>query len=176
MLISPFAQLGMNFARLFNVITGLTAAFLSWKLARELKLKNAWLSIILVVFVPVYFSLMFAVMTEVLHGMFLVLAIWLFFKKEYRWSMIAISFLPVIRTESIVLLPLFILAFGLKKQFKVLPYIATGFVIISLAGWHFYNGFWWLITEMPYKGSAGSSVFRERSIFRIPYLLMGYRL
>ena len=164
LLISPFAQLGMNFARLFNVITGLTAAFLSWKLARKLKLRNSWLAVILVAFVPVYFSLMFAVMTEVLHGMFLVLAIWLFFKKEYRWSMITISFLPIIRTESIVLLPLFILAFGLKKQFKVLPYLATGFVIISLAGWHFYNGFWWLITEMPYKGSA-AGIYGHGTLF-----------
>ena len=164
LLISPFAQLGMNAARLFNVITGLLTAFLSWKLVKELKFKNSWVVIFFVLFIPVYFSLMFSVMTEVLHSMFLVLAVLLFLRKEYAWSAIAISFLPMVRTESIVLLPLFILAFGLKKQWKVLPLLLTGFLLISLVGWHFYNSFWWLVIEMPYKGSA-AGIYGHGTLF-----------
>ena len=164
LLVSPFAQLGMNAARLFNVFLGLLTAFLSWKLVGELKFKNSWLVIFFVLFIPVYFNLMFSVMTEVLHSMFLVLAVLLFFRKEYAWSAIAISFLPMVRTESIVLLPLFILAFGLKKQWKALPLFFVGFVVVSLAGWRFYDGFWWLVTEMPYKGSA-SGIYGHGSLF-----------
>ena len=163
-LVSPFAQLGMNVARLFNVIVGLLTAFFTWKLSRELKLKNAWLSILLVVFIPIYFSLMFSVMTEVLHSLFLVLAVWLFFKKDYWWSAVAVSFLPIVRTESIVLIPLFLLAFVLKKQWRYIPFMVTGFLIISLAGWHFYNGFWWLVTEMPYQGSA-ADIYGHGTLF-----------
>ena len=163
-LVSPFAQEGINFARLFNVIVGLLTAFFSWKLANTLKYKNSWLVVVLVVFTPIYFSLMFSVMTEVLHSLFLVLAVWLFFKKDYLWSAVAVSFLPIVRTESVVLLPLFLLAFGLKKQWKYLPLFATGFLLISLAGWHFYNSFWWLITEMPYQGSA-AGIYGHGSLF-----------
>ena len=164
LLVSPFAQLGMNAARLFNVFAGLFTALLSWKLARELKLKNSWLVIFFVLLVPVYFNLLFSVMTEILHSMFLVLAVLLFFRKKYAWSAIAVSFLPMVRTESIVLLPLFILAFGLKKQWKTLPFMATGFLIISLAGWNYYNSFWWLVTEMPYKGSA-AGIYGHGTLF-----------
>jgi len=163
-LISPFAQEGMDMARMFNVVTGLFTAFVSWKLAATLKFKNSWFVVLLVVFTPVYFSLMFSVMTEVLHSMFLVLAVWLFFKKEYLWSAVAVSFLPMVRTESIVLLPLFLLAFTLKKQWKYIPFFATGFLLVSAAGWHFYNSFWWLITEMPYKGSA-AGIYGHGSLF-----------
>ncbi len=163
-LISPFAQEGINAARLFNLITGLLAALVSWKLASTLKYKNSWLVVVLVVFTPIYFSLMFSVMTEVLHSLFLVLAVWLFFKKDYAWSAVAVSFLPMVRTESIVLIPLFLLAFALKKQWRAIPFMVSGFLIISLAGWHFYNGFWWLITEMPYKGSA-AGIYGHGSLF-----------
>ncbi len=154
LMISPFAQMGMNAARLFDVAVGLLTAFLSWKLVKELKYKNAWLVIIFVLFAPACFNLMFSVMTEVLHSMFLVLAILFFFKRSYIWSAVAVSFLPIIRNESIVLLPIFILAFALKKQWKAFPFIVTGFLIISWAGSRFHNGFWWLVTEMPYVGDA----------------------
>ncbi len=163
-LISPFAQEGMDYARLFNLVIGLFTAFFSWKLATTLKFRNSWLVVLLVFFTPVYFSLIFSVMTEVLHSLFLVLAVWLFFKKDYLWSAIAISFLPMVRTESIVLLPVFILAFGLRKQWKFIPFFSVGFLVISLAGWHFYNSFWWLVTEMPYKGNA-TGIYGHGSLF-----------
>jgi phosphopantetheinyl transferase (holo-ACP synthase) len=40
-LVSPFAQEGKNFARLFNVIVGLLTALFSWKLANTLEFKNS---------------------------------------------------------------------------------------------------------------------------------------
>ncbi len=154
LMMSPFAQLGMNVARLFNVSVGLFTAFLSWKLAVQLKFKNAWLTVLFVLFAPVYFNLMFSVMTEVLHSLFLVLAVLFFFKKKYIWSAVAVSFLPLVRNESIVLFPIFILALGLKKQWKSLPFLFTGFLLISIAGSRFHESFWWLVTEMPYNGNS----------------------
>ncbi len=163
-LISPFAQLGINYARIFNLLVGLSTAWFSWQLSRELKLKNCWLTVLLVLLTPVYFSLIFSVMTEPLHSLFLVLAVWLFFKNRFAWSAVAISFLPIIRTESVVLIPIFLFAFGLRKQWKSIPLMVTGFVIISLAGWCFHNSFWWLITEMPYKGNA-AGIYGHGSLF-----------
>ncbi len=153
-LVSPFAQLGMNFARLYNVLMGLLTAFFAWKLSRVLKLNNAWIVALLVLFTPIYFSLMFAALTEVTFSMLLMLSLLLFFQRKYIWSAVVISFLPLVRTESVVLIPLFLLAFGLKKQWKLLPLFTTGFFLISWLGRPFYKSFWWLITEMPYKGGA----------------------
>lgn len=163
-LVSPFAQMGMNFARMYNVLMGLLTAFFSWKLARELKLNNAWLVVLLVLFTPIYFSLMFAALTEVTFSMLLILSLLLFFQRKYFWSAVFISFLPLVRTESVVLFPLFLLAFGLKKQWKVLPFFTVGFFLISWLGRPFYHSFWWLITDMPYKGSA-ADIYGHGSLF-----------
>jgi hypothetical protein len=152
-LASPFAQLGMNYVRLFNVLAGTLTAWLSWKLMKKLRLSNNWLVILFVLFTPIYFSLMFAALTEVVFSLVLVLSVYLFFDKKYLLSAIVLSFLPLARTEGIVLLPLFLIAFGIKKQWKPMPFFAFGFLLVSLLGWPFYHHFWWLITTMPYTGA-----------------------
>jgi hypothetical protein len=155
-LISPFAVIGMDSARIFNVIAGILTAYFAWLLTKELKFKNTWLTPVLVVFTPIYFSLIFAVLTEVLHSLFLIISILLFYKKKYIWSAVFVSFLPLIRTESIILMPIFISAFLLKKQFRAVPFVFLGFLLISLLGFRLYDDFFWLVTKIPYKGNASS--------------------
>ncbi|UBM63275.1 hypothetical protein LA303_04705 [Candidatus Sulfidibacterium hydrothermale] len=154
LLVSPFAQLGVNFARLYNVLAGMLTALLAWKLSRRLDFANSWLVVLLVLFTPIYFISMFAVLTEVTFSLFLILALYLFFDKKYILSAVVLSFLPLIRTESVVLFPLFLLAFVLKKQGKALPFFLSGFVLFSFAGWPFYGSFFWLIKNMPYRGGT----------------------
>lgn len=154
LLISPFAQFGINGARLYNVIMGLLTAFFTWKLAKHFKFNHSWIVIILVLFTPIYFVLMFTSLTEVTFSFFLVFSIFLFFKDKAIYSAIVLSFLPLVRTEGIILIPLFILAWSLKRQFRAIPFLGVGFVIISLLGMPYYESFWWQITEMPYSSSA----------------------
>lgn len=153
-LISPFAQFGINGARLYNVIAGILTAFFCWKTAKLLKFHNSWFVLFLVLFTPIYFVLMFTSLTEVTFSFFLVMAIFLFFNKKYIWSAIVLGFLPMIRTEGIIIIPLFIAAWSFKRKFLVIPFLCTGFFIVSLFGWPYYDSFWWLVTEMPYTGSA----------------------
>ena len=151
---SPFAQFGMNGSRFFNLITGLATAFFIWKTAIKLKIKNHVLALIFVIFTPIYFSLMFASLTEVLFSLFLALAIYLFFHDKYIWSAIVISFIPIVRTEGIVLIPLFWMAYAFKREFLAIVFTLTGFFFVSTAGYFFMDEYWWLITKMPYKGGT----------------------
>jgi len=153
-LISPFAQFGFIGVQIYNLFLGLSTALLIWKIAHVLNFKNAELSALLVIVTPVYFVLMFTSLTEVTFSFFLVLTILLFLKKKYYYSAIIFSFLPLIRTESIVLIPLFTTAFILKKRFLPIVFFSTGFWIISLIGYQTYDDYWWLINKMPYSGSA----------------------
>ena len=178
LLVSPFARLGMNYARLYNVLAGTVTAFLAWRLSLELKLAHSRLVVLFVLFTPVYFILMFTALTEITFSLFLVLSLLLFFREKYIWSAVVISFLPLIRTESIVLLPVFLLAFGLKKQWKALPFFATGFLLISFSGMPFHKSFWWLITEMPYKGNA-AGIYGHGTLFHFIHHtrdILGYPL
>jgi len=163
-LISPFAQLGMNGARIYNVIMGMATSFLAWKLSVHFKFKPAWMAIFLVTGMPVYFILMFTSLTEVTFSFFLMLAVFLFFKEKFIGSALVLSFLPMVRTEGIVLIPIFILAYLLKKQYKALPFLLAGFLVISLAGLPFHKGFFWLVTDMPYTGNA-KDIYGSGSLF-----------
>jgi len=163
-LISPFAQLGINGARSFNLLLGFGTAIIIWKIAQILKFRNSELSMFLVLFTPVYFILMFTPLTEVSFSFFLVLSILLFFKRKYYLSALVLSFLPLIRNEGIVLFPLFILAFSLKRKMLTIPLLTVGFWLISLLGFSYYDDFWWLITKMPYSGDA-VDIYGSGSLF-----------
>lgn len=153
-LMSPFAQFGIVGARVYNLFVGFSTALIVWKLAIHFDFKNNAISLILVLFTPIYLILMFTTLTEVTFSFFLALSVLLFFKNKLIFSAIVASLLPLVRTEGIVLLPLFMIAYGLKKQFIAIPMLTAGFWIISLLGLPYYDDFWWLITKMPYSGNA----------------------
>lgn len=163
--ISPFAQFGINGARIYNLLMGFSTALIVWKLAIHFKFKYSALILLLVIFTPIYFILMFTTLTEVSFSFFLALAVLLFFKKKYLFSAIAVSFLPIVRTEGIVLFPLFVMAFSLKKKYLSIPFLLTGFFVITLCGLPFNDDFWWLITKMPYSGDA-KDIYGSGSLFR----------
>jgi hypothetical protein len=164
LLASPFAQFGADGMRIFNLLMGFATAIIIWKIAQILKLKNSPLSILLVLFTPIYFILLFTTLTEVSFSFFLAFGILFFFKKKYIFSALAISLLPLIRTEGIVLFPIFIVAYSLKKQFIAVPLLSVGFWVITILGLPYYTDFWWLITKMPYSGDA-KDIYGSGSLF-----------
>ena len=163
-LASPFAQFGAVGMQLYNLLLGFGTAIIIWKIAQILKLKNSPLSILLVLFTPIYFILLFTTLTEVSFSFFLATGILFFLKKKYILSAIAVSLLPLIRTEGIILLPLFTIAYSLKKQFVAIPVLSVGFWVITILGLPYYNDFWWLITKMPYSGDA-KGIYGSGSFF-----------
>ncbi len=153
-LASPFAQTGVNGIRVYNLLMGLSTALIIGELARHFQFKNRPFGILIALFTPIYFIMMFTSLTEVTFSFFLTAGILLFFKEKYLWSAVIWSFLPIIRTEGIVLFPLFVIALGIKKQYFSIPLLTAGFWIISFIGYFFLDEFWWLFTKLPYVGNA----------------------
>ena len=151
---SPFAQFGYNGIRIFNVLTGAAAAYFAYRTAKILKIKYPILVIFLVISSPLYTMLMLSGMTEILFSLVLILSIFLFYKKHYIWSALLLSFLPFVRTEGVVILPLFFIAYAWQKQWKALPFMLFGFVFYSIVGSFHFKDILWVIHEMPYKGNA----------------------
>lgn len=158
-LTAPFAQLGMNAVRIFNIAAGLLTAWFAYNLALHFRLRYAWLAGVFTVFTPIYFMMMSSSMTEVLFSLFLVLSIYLFFREKFIVSAILVSFIFLIRNEGLLTILLFLAGFILKKQYRAIPFLASGFLVSSLAGslLH-YHDFWWLITHRPYS-TGGTSVY-----------------
>jgi len=151
---SPFAQFGHNGIKIFNVIAGTLAAYFTYRTAELLKFRFSVLAIFLVISSPLYSVIMMSGMTEILGSLLLILSIFLFFKQKYIWSAVLLSFLPFVRTEALVILPLFIVAYAWQRHWKAIPFLFFGFVFYSIVGGFYYKDFLWVIHMMPYKGNA----------------------
>lgn len=154
---SPLAQLGYPWAKLFNVMVGMGAAFFTYQSARLLKLENAWLSILLVCFSPVYFMMFNTTMTELLCSFLIIISFWFFLKKNYVVSTIIISFLPLARPEGPLWLVVFAYALLINQQYRYLPLLVTGSLLFSSVGaLYYYHDFFWIINQSPYSSAAAA--------------------
>jgi ABC-type cobalt transport system substrate-binding protein len=152
-LASPFAQYGFYWIKMFNVIVALLTAWYSYKTVRALNYPSPWLVMVFIVFAPMYFVMIFTGLTEPLFGLVLVLSIFMFFREKYILSAILISLIPFARMEGVVLMPLFFMALLFKKQWKAIPFMAFGFLLLTLAGGIYSGNYLWIIENYPVSGN-----------------------
>ena len=178
---SPFAQFGFHGAVLFNVFLGILTAFIAYRVVKKLEITPPVLIILFVCFTPLYCIMLLTSLTEILFGFVLVLAIYFFFQKKYVLSSVIISFLPFARSEGFILLIIFFLAYLLKKEFKAIPFLLSGFLFFSLTGCFFYKDLLWVIHKFPYvkKHSVyletGPLLYffnKRQFIFGLPYQIL----
>ncbi len=160
---SPFAQFGIQGIYIFNIVVSLLACIIAYYTAKTLKLQYASLTVFFTAFAPVFFLTATTALTEPLFSLFIISGIFLFLKRKFIFSAFVFSFTVWIRSESIVLFPVFVIAYSLARQWKSIPFLLAGFVIISLAGKPFYKDFLWFFTQMPY--SLGESIYGKGGLF-----------
>lgn len=153
LLCSPLAQFGFFGAKLFNIIAGLATAWLAYLTVNRLGYRKGYLVILFVVFAPLYFMMQMTTLTEILFSFVLMLAVYLYFTDRFLLSALVLSFLPLARTEGIIILPIFALAYLLHRKWLAVPLLATGFVVYSFAGMGYFHDFLWLIHQNPYRGA-----------------------
>lgn len=162
-LVSPFALGGIQIARIFNVLAGLATIWLTLKIVRQTEEKYSLLPVVFVAFAPSYFLLMQSCMTEILFSLVLVLAIWLFFSDRYALAAVALSFIPFVRTEGVVIIPLFIIAFLFVRKYWAIPLLLAGALFYTLVGYPHFHDWLWIYHQMPY--SMGQSLYGSGSLF-----------
>ncbi len=183
---TTFAYFGFKYAQLMNVILGLLSAFFAYRIVRMTNTDNAFSNLLFyfVVFTPIFFILIPSVLTEIVFAFLLLIGIYLFFRNKYLFAAIVLSFLPYARTEGIVLIPIFILAFVLKRKFTAGSFVLFATILFSLIGGFVFNDFLWLIHRFPYQGAKdvyGSGellhfINNYRLIFGLPltvFLIIG---
>jgi hypothetical protein len=161
---APFAQFGLQGSIFFNIVCGLLSAWLIYRIAKEFRYKYALLAIPFSLFAPVYMVDLFTSLTEVLFSLVLVAGIYFFLRQKNILSAVIISFIPYARTEGMMFLGIFLLAFILVKKYKALPFLLTGFIFYSLAGYFHYHKFLWFFSAMPYS-HIGSELYGSGSFW-----------
>lgn len=158
-----FARFGLEGVIIFNIITGLLTCYFIYLIARIMQYKDAWLSILFICFAPMYTVMIVTGMTEILFGFALVFAVYLFFKEKYIFSSVIISFLPFIRNEGIIILPVYLIAYLFFRKWKAIPFLLSGILLFSLIGSLYYHDLLWIIHQWPYGDTSG--IYGSGSIF-----------
>jgi hypothetical protein len=147
---APFAQFGFKGIIIFNTLCATLSGLLAFYTAKNLKIKQAWLVFVFIFFAPFYFKLIFSGLTEYLFALVLILGIYLVSKSKYTYASIIVSFLPLIRSEGLIILGVFGLYFLLDKKIKNLPYLFFGQLIYTVFGAFYYKDIFWVLNKIPY--------------------------
>lgn len=164
---SPFSQFGFLGIKIFNVGVALLSAFIAYDFAKINKWHASYMAILMLLFAPIYFIIIPSGLTEPLFGLVLISAVWFFFKDRFILSSIIISLLPFARNEGFVVLPLFLTAYLLKKEYRAIPFLGFGFFFFSLIGWPVYRDFFWIFPQS--QGGGDQGIYGTDSLFHFVY-------
>jgi len=151
LLSSPFSQFGIYGTKIFNIIVGVSTAFVAYKFAIAMKFKYSWAVIIIVLYLPTNFFILQSAMTEPLMALVLVTSFYLFFQEKYAYAAIIMSFSLFSRSEGMFLTMYVAMYLLLIKKWKYIPYLGTGLLIYSFVGLFTGRSFLWYFTENPYR-------------------------
>ncbi|HOY30976.1 MAG TPA: hypothetical protein PKW80_03765 [Bacteroidales bacterium] len=150
LLSSPFAQFGFNGMKLFNLVVTATALYITYLSCNLLKIKNAEVVALLMIFAPYAYAQTFSGLTEPLFALFLITGIYLVLKQKPLSAAIVISFMPFVRSEGLMILVIFALYFVVRKKWKCLLFLLCGHVLYSIAGFFIHHDFLWVFSKIPY--------------------------
>jgi hypothetical protein len=167
LLASPFAQLGFNGIKFFNLINATLTLWLTYKLAKQLNFTNSSLAVLILATCSGYFTLTFSGLTEHLFALLLVGSVLLLVKEKYVLGSLLVSFLPFVRSEGLLIIGVVGLFLIIKKQWKSLPLLSVGHVVYGLAGATVHGSVFWIFSKIPYSvmhayGKGGLFDFFEK--------------
>jgi hypothetical protein len=162
-LLAPFASIGFLTAKAFNLIVAVATLLLSAKIAKKLFPGSSLFVVVLIAFSPVYFQLAVSCLTEILFSFVVVAAVYLFMQNRYTFSAILLSFLPFVRSEGIVILPIFAVALFLQRSYRSILFLAAGTIFYTLIGYFVFGDILWTIHKQPY--SMGASFYGSGNLF-----------
>lgn len=173
---APFALLGFKSFQLFNILIGIATGYISYLVAKELKMKSPILAIVICCFTPVFMINLFSGATEILFAFTAILATYFLVKEKYIIGAIVVSFLPVIKNEGFLLILIYGYYFVHKKHFKEIIYTLSALVLFSIIGLIFGKNPFWLFADLSklleYSPTSQGGLFqlatRSPGFFGIP--------
>ncbi|RPH31585.1 MAG: hypothetical protein EHM93_12905 [Bacteroidales bacterium] len=152
---APFAYFGFKSLQFFNVLIAILVGLFSYLVAKELKMKQPILAIILCCFTPVFTYTVFSGLTEILFAFVTVVTTYLMLKNKYLFASVVISFLPLIRSEGIFLIPIYAFFLIYRKQYRTILFMLVGPIVYTVIGGIVNHDFLWLINQNPYRTDVG---------------------
>src|SRR5690606_20589281 len=114
----------------------------------RLKYPNPHLSILFLLFCPLYFIVIYTAHTEILFATLLLIALNLTLSKRETYAAVVISFLPFVQLEGYIILILFGIYFLLQKKWTAVACLLFGNAIYALAGVFAFNNALWVFSHI----------------------------
>jgi hypothetical protein len=150
LLSAPFAQFGFIGIKIFNVTVTTLAILFTYRIARQLKIRNSWFVIVALCLAPMYLRLTLSGLTEPLFALAITVVIFLALRKHFLASVLIVSFLPFIRSEGLIIIVVFAFYLIIARRYKLMPILAKGHIVYSILGWFYYTDFLWVFNKMTY--------------------------
>lgn len=158
LLASPFTALGWTGMKIFNTLCVIGSLCLVGILYRGQSTDRlpalqrvAWV-LPLGLLMPDLFMVQSSGLTEPLFALVLTAGLLLYWKDHQNWAMVLWSFLPFVRSEGWIILPVLALLIAFDKRYKQLPLLILGTVLYSIAGSGYHHDLLWVFHENPYSG------------------------
>jgi len=167
------AHFGLFTVRCFTAFVAVILAWQTMRAADDLRLPNATMAGLLLIFQPLTFALASDTMTEIPMALGLTIALRLWWAKRFAASCLLMSFLPLVRPEGFLLAPvwgLFLLALPRSEEYPTWPQrfligssLATGVASLLLIS-RLLTGEWLFIVSewsWPLVGSTKGSLWHH---------------
>jgi hypothetical protein len=155
-LAAPFAYFGFQVYVFFNILIFAITLFIAHRIFKHFEIKNPLTTILPLVLLASldYSTNILGGMTEILFGCLVLLSGLLLIQKQWFWFALLLSFMPFVRSEGQLLIPMGLLILLYVKAWKSIPLLFVGFLFYALIGWLMLGDFWWYFTQNPYQGAA----------------------
>ncbi len=149
-LAAPFAQMGITALYGLNMFATLGTAWICYLSGRKLGMRNPWMLVLLFGLQPVILANFHSALTEPTNALVLAYVIYLLISYRYAKAIIIASFLPVIRTEGLVLVGAMLPFLIIKRKWKYLPLLFSGTLVFAVLA-ALISGEWdYFISHNPY--------------------------
>jgi hypothetical protein len=149
-LAAPFAQMGISALYGLNMFATLGTAWICYLSGRKLGMRNPWMLVLLFGLQPVILANFHSALTEPTNALVLAYVIYLLISYRYARAIIIASFLPVIRTEGLVLVGAMLPFLVIKRKWKYLPLLFSGTLVFAVLA-ALISGEWdYFISHNPY--------------------------
>jgi hypothetical protein len=149
-LASPFTLIGFTGIKLFNVACSSASVLFAFKSAENWNIKHRWTLAPIIFSSTLFTNVTLSGLTEPLSALILTSAIYFMSIQKMKTGLVIISFMPLVRSEGLILLGVFFIYIIIKRQYKLLPVLLTGQVIFAVAGYPYYKDLLWIFTKIPY--------------------------
>lgn len=144
---SPFAQLGWPAMVTFNVLCAVMTSFVVYRYCRTIGIPHSWLSIVLLGTMPIYLRHVPTGFLEPFFTLLMASSAYLFLTGHLVAACLLVSFLPLVRTEGIAILILFLAALWVVRRVVDAPLLGAGLVLYSVIGYIVKGNLFWLKSE-----------------------------